>query len=262
MRKLSKITSLLFTVFIFSSTLFGQTPQNIEQELNKNLDNLQKYSFYAGTYDENITPKAQEQLKNNLIKHLKNPATLKYAFPKLKDKMFIATSPDGKFRVYSWNTEDGGTMRNFDAIYQYQGTDGKVYVKPRGDDYEGNSFIAKVYEVSTKSGKVYLTIQTAIASTQDNATSVNAFKITGKTIDNKFKIFKTSSGLTNTIGFAYNFFSVADRKERPILLITFNPQTKVLKIPVVIENKKYPNGEVTNRFINYKFNGTNFVKVS
>ncbi len=261
MKKLLQLNLVALLILIFSAIGFAQTLQNIEQELAKNLDNLQKYSSYAGTYDENITPKAQELLKNNLLKHLMNPATLQYGFPKLKERMFIATSPDGKFRVYSWNTEDGGTMRNFDMIYQYLGADGKVYVKSRQEESDGNSFVSKIYEIATKNGKIYLTINSAIASTQDSAQSVNALKIVGKGLNEKVKIFKTQTGLTNSIGFAYNFFSVMERKERPIHLITFEPKTRILKIPIVIENEKYPNGEVTNKFINYKFNGTNFVKV-
>ena len=33
-------------------------------------------------------------------------------------------------------------------------------------------------------------------------------------------------------------------------------------LPEGIESEKFPNGEVTNKFISYKFNGTNFVKVN
>ena len=39
--------------------------------------------------------------------------------------MFVATSADGKLRVYSW-TSNWGTMHDFDSVYQYRGKSGKV----------------------------------------------------------------------------------------------------------------------------------------
>jgi hypothetical protein len=75
-------------------------------------------------------------------------------------------------------------------------------------------------------------------------------------------LIKTASGLTDSLGFSYNFFSVVERRERPVKLISFDKKTNTLKIPVVIEDKEFSNGRVTNRFISYRFNGTYFVKVS
>ncbi len=262
MKQLFKIIFLSLFLSLFFISAFAQTPQKMEMELVQNVDELQKYSSYSGNYDEKLTPQAQEKLRNNLLKYSKNPATLKYSFPILQKRIFIASSPDGKFRVYSWNTEDGGTMRNYEALFQFQDSTGKIFSELRQGEVEFGSFIAKIHDVKTKTGKVYLAISTAIGSTQDHVQSVNAYKIKGKQLDESFKIFKTQSGLTNSIGFAYNFFSVVDRKERPILLITFDARTNLLKIPIVIENEKFPNGEVTNKFINYKFNGTYFVKVN
>lgn len=254
---------ILFVLFISAVAVAAQTPQNFEQELLGKFAALEKYSSYSGNYDEDLTSKSQEDFKTSLLKAAANPETLKYSFAKLSEKMFVATSPDGKFRIYSWDTQDGGTMHNFDAVYQYQNEAGKVFVKKRegGEEGDAGSFVGKIYEVSTKNGKVYLTIGSGVFSTQDAGQSVNAMKITGNSLDENVKIFQTKEGMTNTIGFSYNFFSVYERKERPIILILFDAQTNVLKIPIVIENKKFPNGEVTNRFINYKFNGTSFVNV-
>ena len=257
---MKRVFSIVLISLITTSVVIAQTPQKIEEDLLQKLENLQKYSSYSGNYDDNLTPKAQKDFKDALIKYAKNPATLKYSFSKLNRQMFIQTSSDGKFRVYSWDTQDGGTMHGFDAVYQYRGRNGKVFVKSRPDgENEGASFVGKIYQLNSKAGSVYLTINSAIASTQDAAQSIAAVKIVGNKLDDKFKIFKTKEGLTNSIGFAYNFFSVMERKERPLLLIVFDAKNNILKIPVVIENEKYPNGEVTNRFINYKFNGTNFV---
>jgi len=81
-------------------------------------------------------------------------------------------------------------------------------------------------------------------------------------LDQRVRLIKTKAGMQNRIGFEYGFFSVANRKERPIKLIRFDERTKTLMIPVVIADKATDGpGRVTNRFINYRFNGTYFVNV-
>lgn len=265
MKNLFKMNLVVLILIVFVSFDFAQTPQQMEQELIGLLDKMSEFGSYGGNYDGEKLGKIQEELKSKILSYTKTAATLKYPFENLKKKMTIATSPDGKFRIYSWDLEDGGTMHSFDGIYQFQDSSGKVYSKSRtveGEEGDVGSFISKIYELNTKSGKVYLPITSGIFSTQDHGQSVYAVKIFGGNLDEKVKIFKTNSGLTDSIGFGYNFFSVVERKERPIILILFDSKTNILKIPVVVENEKFPNGEVTNRFINYKFNGTNFVKIS
>lgn len=259
---MKKIIFATLVLLCFAFPSFAQSPQQMEQDLVKSLEEVSKNGTYAGNYDEEKLGTAQENFKNKLLKYTKTPSTLKYPFNKLQKQMKIATSPDGKFRVYSWDLEDGGTMHDFDSIYQYQSGDGKVYARSASQGAEEGdygSFAPKIYEVQTKKGKVYLVLTTAIGSSQDYAQSINAMKIVGNKLDDKFKIFKTNSGLTDSIGFGFNAFSVDDRKGG-FILILFDGKTNILKIPVVVENEKYPNGEVTNRFINYKFNGEYFVK--
>ena len=86
------------------------------------------------------------------------------------------------------------------------------------------------------------------------------FKIRGDSLDNRVKLIKTNEGLTNTLGFEYNFFSVVDRKERPLKLILYDAATRSIRLPVVIVDDKDPLGRVTNKFITYRFNGAYFVR--
>ena len=71
------------------------------------------------------------------MKYTKNASTLDYKFSGLQESMYIATSEDGNFRIYSWDTEDGGSMHRFSRVYQYRTAGGKVYSKadalPEGD---------------------------------------------------------------------------------------------------------------------------------
>jgi hypothetical protein len=261
---MGQTTYLLFIGLIFTTFSFAQTPQVIEQTLVKNIKEVQKYSNYGSNYDYEKLSKANDVFEENLLKYTKVAATLSYKFPVLNKLMQNATSDDGKFRIYSWDTETGGTMHNYSRVYQYQGADGKVYSKTEDNAEEDGgmgSFVYAIYTVDSKKGKIYIVCSTFIGSTQDHYQSANLYKIEGNSLKDKVKLIKTSSGMTDTLNFEYNFFSVVDRKERPIKLILFDKRTNVLKIPVVIENEKFPNGEVTNKFISYKFNGTNFVKV-
>ena len=178
--------------------------------------------------------------------------------------MMNATSEDGNFRVYSWDTETGGTMHDYARVYQFRGADGKVYSRTDDSGEEGDmgSFVYAIYTVNSKAGKIYIVCSNFIGSSQDHSQSADLYKIEGNKLKDKVKLIKTNSGLTHTVYFGYNFFSVVDRKERPVKLILFDKKTNTLKIPVVIENEKFPNGQVTDRFINYRFNGTNFVKIN
>lgn len=255
-------TKLLFVfTLIFSLSAFGQSIQTIEKELVGQLENLNRNSSYAGNSDYDSLTKANEVFTQSLLKHTKNPLTLKHKFTELDKLLIMATSEDGKFRVYSWDTEDGGTMHNFNKIYQYQAADGKVYSR-LDDNNEGAPFVHKIQTLDTKNGKVYLVFSTGIGSTKFRYDTVNLYKISGNALDDKVKLIRTKEGLTNKISFTYDFFSVVDEPERPIDLILFEKATNTLKIPIVLETKEFPDGAVTKRFISYKFNGTNFVKVN
>ncbi len=262
MKKVIHFITILLGLIL---SITAQTPQKIEQELVRNIKELQKHSNYGGNYDEEKLTKAGEVFEGNLLKYTKKASTLNYKFPLLNKLMMNATSEDGKFRIYSWDSEAGGTMHGYYRVYQFRGADGKVYSRTENNSAEEGdvgSFVYGIYTVDAKGGKIYIVCSTFVGSTQDHSQSADLYKIEGNELKDKIKLIKTNSGLTHTLYFGYNFFSVVNRKARPIKLILFDKKTNTLKIPVVIENEKFPNGEVTNKFISYKFNGTNFVKVN
>lgn len=101
----------------------------------------------------------------------------------------------------------------------------------------------------------YLATFNAIYSTKDCYQGLKAFTVQAKTLNSNVKIIKTSTGYKDKIGFYFDFFSVADRKERPLRLITFDDHEKLFKLPIVLEN-----GKVTEKQITYKFDGSFFVR--
>ncbi len=257
-----KIYTIIFILSLLTTSTFAQTPQKIERELVNNLKEVQKYSDYGSNYDEEKLSKANEVFEKSILKYTKIASTLSYKFTKLNELMLNTTSDDGKFRIYSWDTETGGTMHFYSRVYQYLGADGKVYSKTDEPSKEGDAggFAYAIYTLEAKSGKIYIVCSTFVGSTSDHYDSANLYKINGGKLVDKVKLIKTASGLTDTLNFEYNVFSIKDNKEFPLTLIRFDKNTNTLKIPVVIGDKEFGNGRVTDKFINYKFNGTYFVK--
>lgn len=265
MKYIFRIGFIVFHLIIFSFLASGQTNAKIESELTSAIKEVQKYSNYGDNRDDDKLYKAGAAFEKMLLKYTKNSATLRYGFPKLGDLIIIATSEDGRFRTYSWDEETGGTMHDYSVVYQYQGTDGKIYSRTdkraTAEDGGAGSFIYSIYEVNSGIANIYVACSTFIGSTNDHYGSAGLYKIEKNRLADNIKLFKTAKGLTDSIGFEYNFFSVVDRKERPIKLIQFDKKSQTLKIPIVIADEKDSLGRVTNRFINYQFNGTYFVKI-
>jgi len=254
----------LFCVFALAAlTTIAQTPAQIEKSLLASLDDVAKYGNYTGNWDDVKSEKANQQLKDTLLRNGKRADVLRYSFKELKGRMFVATSADGKLRVYSWDTDTGGTMHDFASVYQYQGRSGKVYVwSDSGEGGGGGAFTSEIFDVPTKTGTIYLATTTFIATTSLSAQWISTMRINGERLDQKVRLIKTASGLTNNVGFEYDFFTVVDRPERPIKLFKFNAAKKEFSFPVVIEDEKTPQGRVTDKMITYRFNGTYFVKVN
>ena len=255
----SFVLLLLITV-----PISAQTPAAVEKELLGYLAAMAESGSYSGEYDDVKLSAATGALKQKLMRYATRADVLKYEFPRLKDEMFIATSKDGKFRVYSWDLQTGGTMHDYDRVIQFVGKSGKPAAWSDGDgEYEGGgAFYTDVFQVNTSRGPLYLLVSTSRASSSLNGQTIRAARIVGDDLELNPKVFKTGSGMTDSIGFAYDFFSVVDRPERPVRLFTFNEARKEFRFPVVIEDEEMPQGRVTNKFITYRFNGTHFVKVN
>src|SRR5689334_692607 len=120
----NKIFFFIFILTFLSNTnSFSQNKKFAEQE-----DKLAKLyakmvSFFHEDYDSlTLYSKKFERDLKRFIKS--NPGTIKHDFKILsKDENIcqIQTSSDGNFRIYSWDTELGGTLHIFKSIYQWKG---------------------------------------------------------------------------------------------------------------------------------------------
>ncbi|HCA59926.1 MAG TPA: hypothetical protein DEP46_18320 [Blastocatellia bacterium] len=255
--------AILFSLFLlafFPST--AQTPEAIERELIVHLADISRFGNYGGGYDGDKLSAANDALRQKLMRFGTRADVLAYGFTGLNDEMYVATSKDGRLRIYSWDMQTGGTMRDFAAVFQFKGKSGKVITRAENDEDESaGSFYPEIFQVSSRQGPVYLATSTFIGSTSMHGQSIKVIRINGDELDLSAKLIRTAEGLTNSVGFGYDFFSVVDRPERPIKLFEFNEERKEFRFPVVIEDEKTPQGRVTDRFITYRFNGRYFIKV-
>ncbi|MFL6373851.1 MAG: hypothetical protein ACJ73D_04205 [Pyrinomonadaceae bacterium] len=251
-------------LLVLSTALFSQTPQALEQDMATYLAGMVKYGSYGGSFDDAQRSKNEAMLREAIEKNGTRRDVLDYEFPKLQDKMYIVTSPDHHFRIYSWDSEDGGTMHDFQYVVQYRGKSGSVAIwnPVFGADDSGGGFYTDVFQTDGPEGPIYLAVSTYIGSTSLNGQTIQAFSVRGDKFVDRALLIKTAKGPTNSISFAYDFFSVVDHPERPVKLVIWNAADKSFKFPVVIEDAKTPQGRVTNKFITYRFDGKYFVKVT
>ncbi len=240
----------------------AQSPAALERELLTHLESVSATGNYSGNYDETRLFEANDKIREILLSKGRDVDVLRYGFPNLQDEMYVATSSDGKLRVYSWDKQTGGTMRDFASVFQYQGRSGKVFTWT-GDDLgdSAGSFYVNIYHVNSRTGPIYLATSTFIGSTSLHGHSIQVVRIVGDKLDLKSNLIRTPSGLKNSVGFAYDFFTVVDRPERPINLFQFDAVRKTFRFPVVIEDNKTPQGRVTDKFITYRFDGRYFVRM-
>jgi len=186
----------------------------------------------------------------HLIKN--NPNTFNYSFELLQKENAIdlISSDDNRLRVYSWNNHLGGTMRFFNQIFQFKSSE-QITADVHLAEKDPQAFFSKIYTVQNKNNEnIYLVISNSILSSKYSVQHINAYKIDTGNLG-KIPIFKTKTSTLDQISVEYDFFSVVDRSERPVELITF--ENDILKI-AFIDNKQ----NVTNKNLIYEWNGKLF----
>lgn len=242
----------------------AQSLLQIETQVLEHLEKIGKFSNYGGERDYNALERENKALHSLLIRFGSRADVLRHPFTKAREKMFITTSKDGRLRAYSWDAETGGSMHDFFTVYQYLDNKDRAHASADGYDVEesGGAFVHDIFQLDTGPGRIYLPVTTFIGSTSLAGAAIYTYTIEGSKLNRSVKLIRTASGDAGSISFQYDFFSVVDRPERPIKLFRFDPVRKAFSFPVVIEDEKTPQGRVTNRMITYRFNGSQFVKVS
>lgn len=249
---------LVLFLCLTCSSLFAQTPKQIEADLLKSLKRI-GYWFQKTNGTAATTLSANDSLENandvfaKKLKHYteKFPSTITYSFALLqKENLDISTSSDGLFRIYSWDTWTGGTMHFFENVMQYKSGAGfKAIIdtpKSEGDNRPG---YREIYTFKANGKTYYITVYLFIGSTIDISQGVHVFTIE----NNKLvaaKIIKTRSGLHSDLSYDEKVNGNGEPQ------IRFDNATSTLYIPLIGSNYM-----PTNKFILYKFTGQYFERV-
>lgn len=204
--------------------------------------------------NDSLLALSSQQFTDSLTYLIKNKnSTLNYPFEKLQKEnaLKMATSADKKLRVYSWDNNSGGTMRYFNQIYQFD-ANGTITVNESVATNDPQAFFSKIYTVQNKNNEnIYLVISNSILSSKYSVQHINAYKIGNENLQSA-AVFKTKTNTLDKISVEYDFFSVVDRPERPVELITLEDNT--LKIALVDEKQN-----VTGKNLIYEWNGDVFL---
>lgn len=250
---------LVFVAYslVVSFTAIRDRSVDVEKKLLglfKNLHNLIKSDAYER--DEKMERLNKKLFDKILYSTSHYPETINFSFHKIREKCVqILDSEDSNVRLYSWDTYLGGTMGVYGNIVQYKSED-TVFSEPLSNSFifsnYDNFFCKSIFTFDTLGNTYYLIVKTSKYSSKDAAESVTAYTIEkGKLI--KVKLFRSKKGIAHTVNLYYNFYSVVNRKERPIRLIKFNKKRKVLSLPII--NK---NDSVTKKYTHTAFNGQFF----
>lgn len=256
-----KITIYILTLLFLTTNLFGQTKtiQEIEKDLQQSYKKILSDRFDTDTLAWDKLETDNKIFKEKIINYTSNyPSTLTYNFDSLrKENIDIVSSEDNFLRIYSWDTWLGGTMHVFENIFQFKSGE-RIYSKVNYDtaiDGEGDyaPFYSQIFTLIANNKTYYLAVNNGIFSTKDASQSIKAITIENNSLIDTLKLFKTKTELLNEIDVSFDFFSVVNRPERPLRLIKYNKDKKIIYIPIVLEN-----GKVTDRYILYQFKGQYF----
>jgi hypothetical protein len=253
---------------IFHTDLSKAQNNDLKKAEKDLLSHLKKINYWVFNpqYNEKIHSGDSIAIENGIFRKKLNyytsrfSGTIKYDFSELqKEGLTIATSDDGLFRIYSWDTWTGGTMHYFDNIFQFKINDRVMSLHYDSSEIENNeddpkSWYEKIYSLKFDNKTIYIGVYNAIFSSKDAVEGIKLFEIIKNGLNDTIKLIKTKSGLHNELSYEYNFFSVVDMKERPT--ISYDKASKTIYLPLVQED-----GTVTKKFIKYKFTRKYFEKI-
>lgn len=246
MKRTPLVCGLLLST-VFASTAYAQSfCQKAEHDINAAYQNFRNFD------DADALDKFDENGENlltlmlNTFNHKQSP----YCHWSNLKEFDINKSPDGRLMSISWATDSGGTMKTFDTVLQYH--DGKhLHAVSIG------GLVLDITQMTLNKQPVYFISDWEAGYTSLHAQGISLFGISNHKIT-PATLIKTKKGFTHQIDFAYDPFSIPDDIDE---LIKVNAKRQEFSIPVVIENARFANGEVTKRRLRYRFDGKHFVYV-
>ncbi|HVS93740.1 MAG TPA: hypothetical protein VHE59_16995 [Mucilaginibacter sp.] len=235
---------------IISSSLFAQTPKQIEADLRKSFEKVRYWEEHKFDTTTNISGYDSIQKANRIFQAKlkrytsKYPFTLDQKFTSISD-LSIKTSANKQLRIYSWDDGTGGTLRNYKAVIQFKSS-GKIYSLIAHDA----AFYNGVYQLNYKGKTYYLAEYFIQAMSSYFGQGIEVWAIENNSLNRQVKIFKTAKGIKSQIDYAYWY----DDKLNGDL--KYDEKTNTLSIPATAKGEK-----LTGKRILYKFTGQYFERV-
>jgi len=247
--------------FITVNKLVAQTPQAVEADLLKSFKKIEYWDDQQTQGRVDVGDSlilANKKFAQKLRKYTgKYAFTMSMPFSSLKkERVSIIGSTDGLFRIYSWNTQLGGTMHLCKNLFQYKtskGVKSEVLVYKQSDP---QSIYLKLYTVKGNYETYYLGISISVLWSGFTVQSINAFTIENGKLNKEASIIKTENGLDSELDAPCDLTSSVNHSVKEVPDLSFNTKTRTIHLPLILTN-----GKITTKFINYKFNGQYFEKI-
>ena len=266
---------LLSTILFHSINLSAQGNEQAKDKQNLQLA-LKSIGYYwerqmTDTAENSTAYQSLERensiFMNRLVDYLnKYPSSINENFDGLYDSTFkCATSSDGKFRIYSWNTLTGGSTAKYNAVVEYittKGTKAKILYDvskiARNVGIERTGWMYDtIFSVTNAKTTYYLATLFTSYSTVGRTAGIQAFSIDGTQLHSNLNIFTTTEGNENLIVWDYNMQVNKETNHEIKVQPTMDNKANILYIPVIGENDRmYFKGN----YDKYSFNGDYFIK--
>ena len=254
-------------VLFFSFSIYGQDIATCNKKLKETFSKLEYYADHSGEneYAYDSIDKYNKSFEKLLLKYTKSVAeTQTFDFKDLTKKgLKISTSENKLFRIYSWDTETGGSMRGFRNVFQFSSNKKLFSIKTPNDvDESGeSSFTYEIIDQINSGNKMFYVVKCiAIGSSALSSHKIKIFSIENGILDDKAKLIKTKSGIRNELKYEIDFSSSAnqtpDAVDREYAWISYDKKDKTIMIPVILAD-----GKLTKKKIKYQFNGIYFEKI-
>lgn len=262
---MKKIASYIILLIAYAVQSHAQSAQQIQQDLLIHLQHIQYWRFEYSADDTTFsTPvnqddsiaNANKQLLNYLLTKGKSRQMLQAIFklPENSD-LKIATSPDGKMRIYSWDAQMGINTHYYHAVALYETTTGvettllnEVPKQITESTAVGGSYYDIQTITSNNGKKYYLSFYSCLA---DNITK----GVTAYSINNTLSaadVFRVADKPLNLIEYTYNQAANYDfkkMKER----YTIHIDKQKLYVP------EMDGADISGKWLIYVWNGEQFV---
>jgi hypothetical protein len=262
------LLSIILTVTV-GALSYGQPILEIEQNLGKAFDKINYWHDYDYS-DTTVSTYDSLTLANTTFQRLllkvtnNNPEALAYSFKSLVDSgVIISTSEDGLFRIYSWDTRTGGTMRFHKSVFQYKNNNGTFSRASDTNtivDYENlEGYYRAVNGIEVDGKTYYITQNITIGSSAVFYYNIKIFTVENYGLNDTAKLIKTKSGIRNELGYDIDFSASVNRNnplDFSVIRTEYDTDTKTISIPLIEES-----GKITPRKIRYRFDGKYFVKM-